>query len=100
MQLFMLQNQLHAFLRPSAFTTSVKSVLCCMARRRLNRIKIVLAEQDRSSSWLAEALDKNKSTVSRWCSNIIQPRVETLFEIAAVLEVDVRELLVSTGERK
>lgn len=71
-----------------------------MARIRLNRIKIILAEKDRSSSWLADQLGKNKSTVSRWCSNSMQPTVEGLFDIARVLEVDVRELLVSTGERK
>jgi transcriptional regulator with XRE-family HTH domain len=67
-----------------------------MAHKRLNRIKIVLAEQDRSSSWLAEQVGKNKSTVSRWCSNSIQPTVEGLFEIADALDVDVRVLLVST----
>ncbi|MEZ4995361.1 MAG: helix-turn-helix transcriptional regulator [Saprospiraceae bacterium] len=71
-------------------------VYYCMARKRLNRIKIVLAEQDRSSSWLAEQVGKNKSTVSRWCSNSIQPTVEGLFEIAEALDVDVRVLLVST----
>lgn len=69
-----------------------------MARRRLNRIKIVLAEKDRSSSWLAEQLGKNKSTVSRWCSNSIQPTVEGLFDIAKVLDVDVRELLFETKQ--
>lgn len=71
-------------------------VYCYMAHKRLNRIKIVLAEQDRSSSWLAEQVGKNKSTVSRWCSNSIQPTVEGLFEIADALDVDVRVLLVST----
>jgi len=67
-----------------------------MGKKRLNRIKVVLAEQDKSSSWLAEQVGRNKSTVSRWCSNGIQPNVETLFRIAEALDVDVRELLVST----
>lgn len=82
----------------SPFSLALMCVYCSMARKRLNRIKIVLAEQDRSSTWLAEQLGKNKSTISRWCSNSIQPTVEGLFEIARVLEVDVRELLVGTGE--
>lgn len=63
---------------------------------RYNRIKIVLAEKDKTSSWLAEQVDRDKSTVSRWCSNSMQPNIETLFKIAEALDVDVRELLVST----
>ncbi|HTJ53216.1 MAG TPA: helix-turn-helix transcriptional regulator [Cyclobacteriaceae bacterium] len=61
-----------------------------------NRIKAVLAEQDKTNLWLAEKLDMNKSTVSKWCTNDIQPTIETLFKIAKALDVDVRELLVST----
>lgn len=67
---------------------------------RYNRIKIVLAEKDKSSSWLAEQVGRDKSTVSRWCSNSMQPNVETLFKIAEILEVDVRELLMSTAGKK
>ena len=67
-----------------------------MARKRYNRIKIVLAEQDKSSSWLADQVGVNKSTVSRWCSNGMQPTVKMLYTIAEVLEVDVRELLFAT----
>lgn len=70
-----------------------------MARIRYNRIKIVLAEKDKSSSWLAEQVGRDKSTVSRWCSNSMQPTVEALFKVAKALDVDVRELLVSTKER-
>lgn len=62
----------------------------------LNRLKVVLVEKKRTGKWLAEALRKNEATVSRWCSNVSQPSVETLFEIAKVLNVDVRELLVHT----
>lgn len=61
-----------------------------------NRIKAVLAEKGKTNIWLAEALGKNKTTVSKWCTNDIQPTMETLFEIANVLDVDVRELLVGT----
>ncbi|MCB9081888.1 MAG: helix-turn-helix transcriptional regulator [Lewinellaceae bacterium] len=68
--------------------------------RKYNRIKVVLAEQDRTSSWLAQQVGRDKSTVSRWCSNSVQPTVEVLFKIAEALEVDVRELLVSTGRKR
>lgn len=60
-----------------------------------NRIKAVLAVQGKTNLWLAEALNKNKTTVSKWCTNDVQPPMETLFEIADVLRVDVKELLVS-----
>jgi len=61
-----------------------------------NRIKAVLAEQGKTNNWLAVQMKMNKTTVSKWCRNDMQPRVETLFQIAMVLNVDVRELLVST----
>lgn len=59
-----------------------------------NRIKAVLAETDKTSLWLSQALKKNKATVSKWCTNETQPTIETLFQIAEVLNVDVRALLV------
>jgi len=61
-----------------------------------NRIKAVLAEKGKTNLWLAEATGKNRSTVSKWCTNEIQPTVETLFAIAKALDVNVRELLVSS----
>jgi len=66
-----------------------------MAEKRIfNRIKSVLADKDKTNLWLAEQLGKNKSTISKWCTNDQQPTLETLFDIAEVLEVDVLELLV------
>ena len=65
-------------------------------KRNFNRIKAVLAERGKTNILLAEQLDRNKTTVSKWCTNDIQPTVESLFEIAKVLEVDVRTLLVSS----
>ena len=59
-----------------------------------NRIKAVLAEKGKTNIWLAETLKKNKSTVSNWCTNDVQPTMATLFDIAKALNVDVRELLV------
>lgn len=67
-----------------------------MSKGKLNRIKIVLAEQEKSSKWLSEQLNKDKSTVSRWCTNDMQPTIEMLFRIAETLDVEVRELLVSS----
>jgi putative transcriptional regulator len=60
-----------------------------------NRLKAVLAEKGKTNLWLAEQLSKNKTTVSKWCSNKAQPSIETFHEIAEVLKVDVRDLFVS-----
>jgi transcriptional regulator with XRE-family HTH domain len=68
------------------------------AKHNFNRIKAVLAEKGKTNIWLADQLGKNKTTVSKWCTNDIQPTVVSLFEIAKVLEVDVRLLLVPTSE--
>ncbi|WP_418502190.1 helix-turn-helix transcriptional regulator [Flagellimonas sp.] len=67
-----------------------------MEKAVFNRIKAVLAEKGKTNNWLAEELDMNRTTISKWCRNDMQPRVETLFQIANALDVDVRELLVST----
>lgn len=67
-----------------------------MAQKKHNRIKAVIAERDKSSLWLSEVLGVNKTTVSKWCTNEIQPRVDMLSRIAEALDVDIRELLVST----
>jgi putative transcriptional regulator len=68
-------------------------------KQTYNRIKAVLAEKGKTNLWLAEQLGKNKTTVSKWCTNEMQPTMESLFQIAEVLNVDVRELLVSTKEK-
>lgn len=66
------------------------------SKKNFNRIRIVLAEQDRTNKWLANQLEMNKTTVSKWCRNEMQPKIKTLFQIAEVLDVNVRELLVAT----
>lgn len=65
-------------------------------KKMLNRIKVVLAEKSKTNLWLAEQLNVSKITVSRWCTNDMQPTVEGLFSIAKALNVDVRDLLVSS----
>ena len=71
-----------------------------MEKKAANRIKIVLAEKNKTNNWLAEQLDMNKTTVSKWCTNQMQPTMETLYAVADVLDVDVRELLVPTKGTK
>lgn len=63
-----------------------------------NRIKAVLAERQRTSKWLAGEMDKTDMTVSRWCTNKVQPSITQLIEIARLLEVDVKDLLNTTKE--
>ena len=62
----------------------------------INRIKVVLVEKKRTNKWLAAQLGKATATVSKWCTNTSQPGLETLLQIANVLEVDVKELLNSS----
>lgn len=64
-----------------------------------NRLKAVLAEKQRSARWLASALGKTESTVSRWCSNKVQPSIPQLHTIADLLDVDIHDLLVSTKKQ-
>lgn len=66
--------------------------------KNINRLKVVLAEQKRTNKWLAEQLDKDSSTVSRWCSNRMQPSLEMLMKIAEVLDVDAKELIATTKQ--
>ncbi len=62
----------------------------------INRIKVVLAESKRTNRWLAESLGKNEATISRWCTNETQPSAEMFFQIAKLLDVDIRELFNRT----
>ena len=64
-----------------------------METKDLNRLKVVLAEKKRTNKWLAEQLGKDPATISKWCTNIAQPSVENLIDIARCLEVNVNELL-------
>ena len=59
----------------------------------LNSIKLVLVEKKRTNRWLAEQLGKDEATTSKWCTNSLQPNLETLIRIAELLEVEVQELI-------
>lgn len=63
-----------------------------------NRLKVVLAEQEKTGKWLSEQIGKSNCTVSKWCGNKAQPDLKTLNEIANVLHVDVKDLLVSNNK--
>lgn len=60
----------------------------------------MLAEKQLTSKWLAERLGKSENTISKWCSNKVQPSLENLVEIAKILDIDVRELIVPTKESR
>lgn len=66
--------------------------------QKLNRIKAVLVEQDKTSKWLDLQVGKSVCTVSKWCQNTIQPDIKTLNEFANLLDMDVKDLLVSNKE--
>lgn len=66
---------------------------------KINRLKVVLAEQDKTGKWLAEQLGKSTCTVSKWCSNTIQPDLHTLERIANLLNVDKRDLLTPNNSK-
>ena len=59
----------------------------------INRIKVMLAEKKRTNKWLAEQLDKDPATVSKWCTNTIEPSLDTLLRIAELLDVQIQELV-------
>ena len=67
-----------------------------MNEKVYNRIKAVLAEERKTNMWLAEQLEMSPNTVSKWCTNQMQPTIETLFRIAGVLDVEARDLLVNS----
>lgn len=64
-----------------------------MENKDLNRIKVMLAEKKRTNKWLAEQLGKDPATISKWCTNSVQPTLENLIEVARCLEVSVNELI-------
>lgn len=67
-----------------------------MHQTPINRLKAVLADKQRTNKWLANQLNKSETTVSRWVTNEVQPSMETLLEIAKLLDVDIKDLLNSS----
>lgn len=64
-------------------------------RITMNRIKEVLEQKGIKQTWLAEKLGKSYNMVNAYAQNRQQPRLETLMEIADILDIDVKELIIS-----
>lgn len=60
---------------------------------KLNRIKAVLVEKDLSQKWLAEQIGKSFSTTNAYCCNRQQPNLDTLYKIAKLLSVELKDLI-------
>ena len=69
-----------------------------MTNKKINRIKVMLAEKEKTNKWLAEQVGKDPATISKWCTNTAQPSLEMLFQIAKVLNVEVKDLLRESDE--
>lgn len=68
-----------------------------MPERKINRLKVVLAEKDKTNRWLAEQIGYTEGMVSRWVSNIKQPPLDILYDISLLLKVDIRDLIESNA---
>ena len=66
---------------------------------KLNKIKAVLSETVLFATWLAKRLDKSFSMVNAYACNRIQPNLETLQQIAEILQVDLKDLITDKEER-
>lgn len=69
-----------------------------MANKKINRIKVMLAEKGRTNKWLAVQVGKDPATISKWCTNAAQPSLEMLLQVAKVLEVEVKDLIREQDE--
>ncbi len=67
--------------------------------KNINRIKVVLADKQRTNKWLAEQLEKDPATVSKWCTNSCQPSLETMVRIAELLDVELNDLVRVTKKQ-
>ena len=65
---------------------------------KINRLKVVLVEKEKSGKWLADQLGKSTCTVSKWCSNTTQPDLQTLDNISKLLNVSIRDLLLDNKD--
>lgn len=83
------------YCRPNVLSLRISSIqLIIMAE--LNRLKVVLVEKKKTARWLADKMGKDPATISKWCTNTSQPSIETLAEVAKLLEADIRDLLIPT----
>ena len=73
---------------------TLKFKMLNMVTKDLNRLKIVLVEKKRTGVWLAEQLGVSSVTVSKWCNNKAQPKLQMLDQIAALLECEKKDLII------
>jgi DNA-binding Xre family transcriptional regulator len=66
----------------------------------LNRLRIVLAERNKTNRWLADQLGVTEGTVSKWATNNHQPPLERLYEISLIFKIDIHDLIESTLSKK
>ena len=69
-----------------------------MTHKELNRLKLLLVEKKETGLWLAEQLGKDKTTISKWCTNSSQPDVECLIKISKLLNVELSDILIVDNE--
>lgn len=60
---------------------------------KINRIKVMLVDKGKTNRWLATQLGKDPATVSKWCTNSAQPTLETMMQIAKLLNVEMNDLV-------
>ncbi len=70
-----------------------------MIHKELNRLKLLLVEKKKTGLWLAEQLGKDKTTISKWCTNSSQPDVECLIKISMLLNVELSDILIVDNEK-
>jgi putative transcriptional regulator len=66
----------------------------------LNRLRIILAERNKTNRWLADQLGVTEGTVSKWATNTHQPPLERLYDISVIFKIDIHELIESTLPKK
>ena len=68
--------------------------------RKINRIKTALVDKGKTNKWLAEQLGKDPATVSKWCTNVCQPSLETLMQIAKLVLENTRLVKVLVYQKR
>ncbi len=76
------------------FNNFVGNTKCKIKTKQINRIKVVLV-QGVTGKCLAQQLEKDTSAVSKWCTNVSQPNLQTLRKIAGLLDIDIKDLIYS-----
>ena len=84
--------------RKTKFVSIISCYICTInftntEVKKLNRLKVVMAEKDLSNIWLSKKLGVSQATVSKWMTNFSQPNLETLIKISKVLNVEITELI-------